>query len=83
MSLATILFAEAIRFNVQVVSVDANPGTMNVRTFLYCSVTACLSMGPAWGNRPECAAYAPVEVGTRVGARTLSAHQDSLDHGEL
>lgn len=28
--LATVLFAQAIRFNGQVVSVDANPGTMNV-----------------------------------------------------
>lgn len=28
--LATILFAQAIRFNGQVVSVDANPGTMKV-----------------------------------------------------
>lgn len=32
--LATILFAEAIRFNGQVVSVDANPGTMKVRSFV-------------------------------------------------
>lgn len=33
--LATLLFAQVIRFNGQVVSVDANPGTMTVRICLY------------------------------------------------